>query len=695
MNKHLKNWAAAGLMALFMGTAAAAPQVLFQKSSIVASAEEYGDYIYQVESDNSVTITKYKGTAKTVTVPKKINGKNVKKIAGAFQNNKELKKVTLQSGITVIDNFSFAKCPELYSVTLPNTLKSINWNAFSETPSLTGISLPTSLETVGSSAFRESGLTSITFGANVTIGSGALAYCKKLTSVTLPSNMTEISDGLFSGSGISTVTIPSGVTKLGKNAFSYSNIASITLPAKLTEIGDNAFIKTKLTSITFPSTLTIIGKSAFQDLPISSVTIPGTVTTIGDYAFSGTKISSITLPSSVSSIGGSAFAKCANLSTVKIKGTVTMGAGVFSESDKVTNIDMNSATWEKALTGPQLSRCNNLSTINGVKLVQYRSSGEPFIPSKYLSAVKKNFANIDQQGNIAFFEKYLTEMIAYVARTQTAGCTTDAQKVKKLHDWVVNKVDYAYVGEGKNRKPDPSVECHVDSSVFMRDTTVCEGYARALTLLLKKANIEAHYVSGTGNSGGHAWVIVKLGSYYFHVDPTWDDGSSNYKYFLKSDKEYEARNHHNWGVVTYHSFYTSRLSEPQGFTTPKCLYSIGDINKDGLVNGADKKLLLQHLARIKSILSADRVLADVNCDGTIDVSDAVQLNVSYGTMGDANRDGKVDNSDVTRISLAVRGKVTLSLFETALADVNYDGKVTLEDAAIISGAILNDEVYLL
>ena len=85
MKKHLKCWAAAGFMALFMGTAAAAPQLIIPKGEIVASAEEYGDYTYQVESDNSVTITKYKGTASTVTVPKAINGKTVKKIKGAFR----------------------------------------------------------------------------------------------------------------------------------------------------------------------------------------------------------------------------------------------------------------------------------------------------------------------------------------------------------------------------------------------------------------------------------------------------------------------------------------------------------------------------------------------------------------------------------------------------------------------------------
>ncbi len=64
----------------------------------------------------------------------------------------------------------------------------------------------------------------------------------------------------------------------------------------------------------------------------------------------------------------------------------------------------------------------------------------------------------------------------------------------------------------------------------------------------------------------------------------------------------------------------------------------------------------------------------------------------YGKMGDVNRDGKVDSNDVTRISLAVCGKVTLNVLEKALADVNYDGKITMEDADIISSAILNGTV---
>ena len=244
-------------------------------------------------------------------------------------------------------------------------------------------------------------------------------------------------------------------------------------------------------------------------------------------------------------------------------------------------------------------------------------------------------------------------------------------------------------------------ECHVDSSAFIRDTTVCDGYARALTLLLRKAGFETNYVVGDVDFDDdlHAWVIVKLGGRYFNIDPTWDDGSTiTYTNFLKSDAEFVARNHVSWKVRMSGSIYdseSSRITANQSASTPKCPYSIGDVNKDGLVNGADKALILKHIAKIQTISSANFMFADINCDGTIDISDAVKLNAMYGDMGDANRDGKVDNNDVTRITLAARGKVTLNVLEKALADVNYDGKITMEDATILNQAIHDDEVYLL
>ena len=69
-------------------------------------------------------------------------------------------------------------------------------------------------------------------------------------------------------------------------------------------------------------------------------------------------------------------------------------------------------------------------------------------------------------------------------------------------------------------------------------------HAKALSLLLQEAGVNAYYLGG----GGHAWVMVKIGDHYFHVDPTHDDNPRDYDHFLKSDKDIESRDewHEIW-----------------------------------------------------------------------------------------------------------------------------------------------------
>ena len=613
MNKHLKIWAAAGMMALFMGTAAAAPQVILPKAAIVAEAADpvYGNYTYKVESDNTVTLTGYKGSATVITdIPTSINGKPVTRLKGTFasyvnanKSNKKITKITIPSTITEIGDETFYQAEKLATITFSSASK---------------------ITKIGLRAFFHSGITSLPSFTNVTsISDYAFEDCENLKSFTWPGKVKTIPRGAFDKSGLTTITNLSSVTEIGSSAFSNTNLTSIAL---------------------------------------------GNVTSIDQRAFS----------------------HCNNLANVSITKDCTLANDTFWNCTKIVDVKMTVKTFKSGIEKSAFYGCTSLTKVNGSLITRKYSSGEPYFLSTYNSVIRANFAKLDQ-GMVGFYNNFLNAEVAYIVKTQTTGCKTDGQKIKKLHDWVCGKVDYAYVGEGENRRPDPSDECHCDSSVFMQDTTVCEGYARALTLLLRQANIEAHFISGMTTPGKHAWVIVKLGGKYFHVDPTWNDGSPiEYTHFLKSDDEFKALGHISW-EATLASTRIERITT----TTPKCPYSVGDVNEDGLTNGADKALIMKHIARIKAIPSADLVLADVNLDGDISVSDAVKLNVMYGDMGDANRDGKVDNNDVTRITLAARGKVTLNMWEKALADVNYDGKITMEDATILNQAIHDDEVYLL
>ena len=295
-----------------------------------------------------------------------------------------------------------------------------------------------------------------------------------------------------------------------------------------------------------------------------------------------------------------------------------MGRYIFNSSNKLTNINISSNCLNKVFSSGALGGCTNLKKINNIQILNKTSDGKPYFDSRFNSYITQNFA-ICEDVKLPFMEEYIKAMVKYVVKTETAGCT-DAQKIRKLHDWVCNKVDYAFV----NGEPDPSHECHVDSSVFFRNTTVCDGYARALTLLLREAGLEAYYIH---NSGVHAWCMVKLGNRYFHIDACHDGQGSttNYSHYLKSDNNIKncQAGHNKWTIYKPSSRFTYTIPSK----TPVCSYSLGDVNMDGTVNKADSDYLIKIIAKTASML--DKTLTDVNGDGVVDVTDASFLRKLY------------------------------------------------------------------
>jgi len=452
--------------------------------------------------------------------------------------------------------------------------------------------------------------------------SGSAFYNNKIiTSVSLPHGISEIPNNAFlNASNLKTVTLPSDINKIGLRAFDGTSLSSISLPNSLEEIGKEAFRNTKLTSITLPPHVKTIGDSAFSGLKISTLTLPSELTTIGTYTFSDTNISSLEIPASVKNIKTGAFSNCANLSSVTFNGTCNLGDSIFRSCDKLRNINMNTTTFANGASTGAFTGCTNLYSINNISLLGHNSNGRPFFASTYKNIILQNFDKFDSNstsanGGIKFFDEYLKAEIHYIATTETANCTTDAQKIKKLHNWVCNKVEYAY---DKNGNPDSSTKNHVDSSVFLNDKTVCDGYARALTLLLREVGIEAYYLSGSN----HAWTMVKLGNRYFHLDATHNDGSKiKTSHYLKSDTDIKkcASGHNTWEIEKPSYRFTYTIPS----TLPSCNYSLGDVNMDGKVDNADVERLQDYLLNSTSIPNI--TLADINGDNAINILDCASL----------------------------------------------------------------------
>jgi hypothetical protein len=432
-----------------------------------------------------------------------------------------------------------------------------------------------------------------------------------ITSVSIPRGVSEIPANTFRFcENLKTINIPHGVKSIGKEAFRFNtSLETIYLPSSLETIGEGTFYYCpKLKTVSMPSCKNIKSYAFSYCLALKSITLPSNLNYLADHVFENTDIESIKF-------------------TNRNANEFFPSAGAIS-SYSLTNVSVpNAEIFGVLIKRRSMKQCINLVNINESPLVTYRGSGvgyAPYIDPAYFEYIKRDFEKVDED-RIGFFEEWLEAEIADISLQNRYNCTTDAQKVKAIHDWVCNKVDYAW---DENGNEDKSIYCHVDSSVFMRDTTVCDGYARAMKLLLDAAGIESHFtVSGT-----HAWVTVKLGDYYFHVDPCHDDTPDGIKYdhFLKSDSDIrDICDSHSTCTIsdaTNRNYPSSRIRDSRRGETISCSYSIGDANKDGVVNNADAELVLSVCANRREYNYVyDKLLADVDFDGSISFNDYYTL----------------------------------------------------------------------
>ena len=109
----------------------------------------------------------------------------------------------------------------------------------------------------------------------------------------------------------------------------------------------------------------------------------------------------------------------------------------------------------------------------------------------------------------------------------TTGLTTNFEKELAIHDKILNDVEYNY--NDLSGVYSQSILGVMDANSGL---TVCAGYAKAFSFLLRYYGVPNYYVEGYANGGKHAWNLVQLddGKWYWN-DATWDDGLYGAPYF--------------------------------------------------------------------------------------------------------------------------------------------------------------------
>lgn len=124
--------------------------------------------------------------------------------SNCFQDDLQLKQITIPAKVAIINPYAFAGCQTLSSTTYQTTaLTAINSHAFQNCYALTNINVPQTVKTIGSYAFyncRHSSAKDLTLpSALASLNTNAYQGCYSLRSITIQSALTSIGDYAFAG----------------------------------------------------------------------------------------------------------------------------------------------------------------------------------------------------------------------------------------------------------------------------------------------------------------------------------------------------------------------------------------------------------------------------------------------------------------------------------------------------------------
>lgn len=131
-------------------------------------------------------------------------------------------------------------------------------------------------------------------------------------------------------------------------------------------------------------------------------------------------------------------------------------------------------------------------------------------------------------------ERVVDSKVASILKSLKLTDATQFEKVKKIHDYVINLASY-----------DDTRQQSSAYDLLINKSAVCEGYALSAYRLLTDTGLECKIITGTGDGESHAWNIVKVDGEWYNLDLTWDDPISSsgqpildYDYFLKNETDF-------------------------------------------------------------------------------------------------------------------------------------------------------------
>ncbi len=284
------------------------------------------DCDYELNEDDTYTITNYSGNYEAIVLPEEYNGKSITVIGDNAFKQCSAALIFLPKETKKIGTSAFYGCNKLKSIELPWCTKEIGANAFNGCKTLSYVDL-CSANSIGYQAFANcTNLKRVFIGYVETIGVGVFDGCKSLTKIycypeSKPSGWENGWKGSARGTPMwSCSTIGSLVFQnddrtnvVGymeyKGWYSYGEIVNDIVIDEVQRQGEDGFYSVPITTV---------ADYAFSNCShLNTIVIGENVEHIGKYAFyECTNLTSIIIPRSVTRIDDYAFSGCSGLTTI-------------------------------------------------------------------------------------------------------------------------------------------------------------------------------------------------------------------------------------------------------------------------------------------------------------------------------------------------------------------------------------------
>lgn len=286
----------------------------------------YQDFLFEEVTDplqqiTTITITKYQGSEKKISIPSQINGYPVTILGhSVFADLSHIEVVDLPETLEKILDYTFSYCEKLQSIHFPSSLKSIGKRAFQHCTSLDDLLLPEGLSSFNNECFRLcTSLKRVYFPKSlVGMGENAFTDCTDLEEVTTHPDFVFRDRNHFSG--CKKLWNHQGVVVINEKYLGvYGNFKELDIPEGILELPPLLCAEHRwLTRVSLPSTLRLLGGGAFQDcVKLSQVNFPQTLKILPFSCFQNcNSLKKIELPADLEEIQSSCFRGCLNLTDI-------------------------------------------------------------------------------------------------------------------------------------------------------------------------------------------------------------------------------------------------------------------------------------------------------------------------------------------------------------------------------------------